>query len=49
MALITFQRDKGDVRSAAAYAEKFVELNPGDARAVALRDSLNQPSVLQKR
>jgi Flp pilus assembly protein TadD len=42
-ALITFQRDKGDVRSAMEYAEKLVQLNPNDAQAIALRNSLNQP------
>jgi Flp pilus assembly protein TadD len=43
MALITYHRDKGDSRSAAAYAEKLVQLNPGDARAIALRNSVSQP------
>jgi tetratricopeptide (TPR) repeat protein len=42
LALITFQRDKGDVRSAAVYAEKLVQLSPGDAQVIALRNSLNQ-------
>jgi len=40
-ALITFQRDKGDIRSAAAYADRLVDLNPGDAQAIALRQTLN--------
>jgi Flp pilus assembly protein TadD len=43
MALITFQRDKGDVPSAVVYAEKLVQLSPGDPQAIALRNSLNQP------
>jgi len=42
MALITFQRDKGDVRSAAVYAEKLVQMSPRDAQVIALRNSLNQ-------
>jgi len=42
VALITFQRDKGDVRSAAIYADKLVQLSPGDAQVVALRNSLNR-------
>jgi Flp pilus assembly protein TadD len=42
-ALITFQRDRGDVRSAVDYAERLVQLNPGDFQAVALRNSLNHP------
>jgi tetratricopeptide (TPR) repeat protein len=42
MALITFHRDKGDVRSAAIYADKLVQLSPGDAQITALRNSLNQ-------
>ena len=42
-ALIAFQRDKGDVRAAAAYADRLIQLNPGDAQAIALRNSLNQP------
>ena len=41
-ALIAFYRDKGDVRSADAYAEKLVELNSGDARAIELQKSLNR-------
>jgi hypothetical protein len=43
MALITFLRNKGDVRSAAVYADKLVQLNPGDVQITALRNSLNQP------
>ena len=43
MALIAFQRDKGDVPSAMVYAEKLVQLSPGDARVIGLRNSLNQP------
>jgi Flp pilus assembly protein TadD len=39
-ALITFNRDKGDLRSAVTYAEKLVLLNPRDDQAVSLRDSL---------
>ncbi len=39
-ALIAFNRDKGDLRSAVTYAEKLVVLNPRDDQAVALRDSL---------
>jgi tetratricopeptide (TPR) repeat protein len=45
MALIAFQRDRGDVRSAVAYAESLIQLNPGDVQAIALRNSLNQGSV----
>jgi len=45
LALITFQRDRGDVRSAAVYAEKLVQLSPGDAQVIALRNSLvNSPN-----
>ena len=43
MALITFQRDKGDVPSAIAYAEELVRLSPGDTQVIALRNSLNRP------
>jgi tetratricopeptide (TPR) repeat protein len=43
VALITFQRDKGDVRSAVAYADKLAQLSPGNAQVIALRNSLNQP------
>jgi len=39
-ALITFNRDKGDMRSAVTYADKLVLLNPRDDQAVSLRDSL---------
>jgi len=42
-ALIAFQRDRGDIRSAVAYAEQLVQLSPGDAQAIALRNSLNAP------
>ena len=38
-----FQRDRGDIRSAVAYAEQLVQLSPGDAQAIALRNSLNAP------
>ncbi len=47
MALIAFERDKGDVGSALAYAEKLIRLNPGDPQAVALQKSLNQPPQLR--
>jgi tetratricopeptide (TPR) repeat protein len=43
MALIAFQRDKGDFPSAIVYAEKLVRLNPTDAQVIALRNSLNLP------
>jgi tetratricopeptide (TPR) repeat protein len=43
MALITFHRDKGDVSSAMVYANKLVQLSPGDGQAIALRSSLNRP------
>jgi tetratricopeptide (TPR) repeat protein len=43
IALITFQRDKGDIPSAVVYAEKLVQLSPDDPQAIALRNSLNQP------
>ena len=43
MALITFHRDKGDVSSAMVYADKLVQLSPGDGQAIALRSSLNRP------
>ena len=42
MALITFHRDMGDIRSAAAYADQLVRLSPGDTQAIALRNSLAQ-------
>jgi Flp pilus assembly protein TadD len=41
-ALITFHRDKGDLRSAMTYAEKLLLLNPNDAEAVSLRNSLKR-------
>ncbi len=44
MALIMFHRDKGEIFNlAVAYADKLVQLSPGDAQVVALRSSLNQP------
>jgi tetratricopeptide (TPR) repeat protein len=43
MALITFERDKGDFQSAVVYADKLVQLSPGDPQVIALRSSLNQP------
>jgi Tfp pilus assembly protein PilF len=39
-ALITFERDKGNMALAATYAEQLVQLVPGDPQAEALRDSL---------
>jgi Flp pilus assembly protein TadD len=44
MALITFHRDMGDVRSAATYADQLVQVSPGDMQAIALRNSLNPPT-----
>ena len=48
-ALIAFSRDKGDVRSAVAYAEKLIELNPGDVQSIALRKSLDQAGAVIKK
>jgi tetratricopeptide (TPR) repeat protein len=41
LALITFLRDKGDLPSATNYANKLVQLSPGNTQAIALRNSLN--------
>jgi Flp pilus assembly protein TadD len=40
MALITFQRDRGDFVSAIAYARQLVELRPQDPQARSLLDDL---------
>jgi tetratricopeptide (TPR) repeat protein len=42
MALITFNRDKGDIGSAVLYADKLVQLSPRDPQVIALRTSLKQ-------
>jgi Flp pilus assembly protein TadD len=44
--LITFQRDKGDFRAAASYADKLLQLSPDDTQVVALRNSLNQQQTV---
>jgi len=49
MGLITFQRDKGDFRAAAFYADKLLQLSPDDTQVVALRNSLNQQQTVLPR
>jgi Tfp pilus assembly protein PilF len=40
LALISYERDKGDLRSAKVYAQQLIQLLPDDPQAKALRDSL---------
>lgn len=42
VALITFERDKGDFRSAIAYAEQLLQLTPGDPQASTLLADLRK-------
>ena len=41
-ALITFNRDKGDMSSAVLYADRLVQLSPRDPHVIALRRSLSK-------
>ena len=41
-ALITFNRDKGDMSSAVLYADRLVQLSPRDPQVTALRRSLSK-------
>lgn len=36
MALITFQRERGDLKSAISYAQQLVQLSPSDVQAKTL-------------
>jgi tetratricopeptide (TPR) repeat protein len=42
IALLTFERDRGNIRSAIGYAEKLVELAPGDQEARATLEQLRR-------